>query len=104
MKTGLRYLSIALLAVGLPLSANATMITYAASLSAANEPSLVVPSTGTGFAVVTLDDVANTLKVDFNYTGLTSNATLAHIHCCVAAGQSTGVAVGFTGFPQSPPG
>jgi hypothetical protein len=99
MKIVLRCLSIALLAVGLSLSANASQIKYAASLSSANEPSLLVPSSAFGFATVVLDDVLNTLDVEVSFSGLTSNAAASHIHCCAPLGTNAAVRVAFGNFP-----
>jgi hypothetical protein len=61
----------------------ANTITYEASLSGASE----VPSNGspgTGFASVTIDDVANTMFVNVSFSGLTGTTTASHIHCCTA--------------------
>jgi hypothetical protein len=82
-------------------SANASIITYTANLSGANE-NAPTPSPGVGFAQVTIDDILNTMQVDVNFSGLTSGNTAAHIHCCVAVGGNAGVATitpTFTGFP-----
>jgi hypothetical protein len=59
-------------------------------------------SAGTGFATVTLDVVAHTLTINVNFSGLTGLTTITHIHCCVAAPGSAGVASqapSFAGFP-----
>lgn len=61
-------------------------------------------SAGTGFATVTLDTVANTLRVQITFSGLTSGTTASHIHSATAvAGTGTaGVATTtptFAGFP-----
>jgi hypothetical protein len=80
----------------------AGIITYDAPLSAANEaPPTASP--GIGFAIVTVDDILNTMEVNVTFSGLTSGNTAAHIHCCVAPGGNTGVATvtpTFTGFPS----
>jgi CHRD domain/PEP-CTERM motif len=89
----------------------ATPITFTTSLSGANEatPNL---SPGTGTAVVTIDELANTLRVQVDFTDLvgesgTSTSTNAHIHCCTAdpfdVTQTAIVATTtptFTGFPS----
>ena len=82
----------------------AGIITYSTSLSGPNE-SPPNGSTATGFAIVTIDDIANTMEVNVTFQGLSSNNTAAHIHCCTAvAGTGTaGVATvtpTFTGFPS----
>ena len=61
----------------------AAILTFSGSLSGANENPAVV-SSGTGSATVIIDDVANTMRVEVVFSGLTSNDTAAHIHCCVA--------------------
>ena len=62
-------------------------------------------SPGTGFTTVTIDDVAKTMRVEANFSGLLGNTTASHIHCCTAVpGVSTaGVATvtpTFTDFPS----
>ncbi|HTM11882.1 MAG TPA: CHRD domain-containing protein [Bryobacteraceae bacterium] len=89
----------AMLLAGAQLSAST--ILYTANLSGANE-NPPTGSPGTGFAVVTIDTVAQTMEVNVTFQGLTSGDTAAHIHCCVAPGGNTGVATTtptFTGFP-----
>ena len=83
-------------------ASQATTITLNAVLSGANE-NPATPSPGTGFAIVTLDDVADTLRVQVSFSGLTSNNTAAHIHCCAVPPNNAGVATvtpTFTGFPS----
>jgi hypothetical protein len=80
----------------------AGIITYDAALSGANE-NPATASSATGFAIVTVDDVLNTMEVNVTFSGLTSGNTAAHIHCCVAFGGNAGVATitpTFTGFPS----
>jgi CHRD domain/PEP-CTERM motif len=85
-----------------PATAHASMITYTATLSGAFEnPSNSSP--GIGFAIVTVDDIAQTMEVNVTFSGLSSPNTAAHIHCCVAPGGNAGVATitpTFTGFPS----
>jgi hypothetical protein len=80
----------------------AGIITYEAALSGANEtPGNASP--GIGFAIVTVDDILNTMEVNVTFSGLESPNTFAHIHCCVAPGGNAGVATTtptFTGFPS----
>lgn len=83
--------------------AHATVINYAANLNGANEsPSNASP--GTGFALVTVDDVAHTMHVQATFSGLLGITTASHIHCCTAV-PLTGVVApatttpSFTGFP-----
>lgn len=85
--------------------ASAATITYSALLDGASEATPNV-SPGTGFATVTWDDLAHTLRVQANFTGLLSPVTAAHIHCCTAsAGSGTaGVATPTPTFPGFPSG
>ena len=55
-------------------------VVFVASL---NGPSESPPnaSLGTGFAIVTYDSVAHTLRVQVTFSGLTAGDTAAHIHC-----------------------
>jgi hypothetical protein len=102
----LTYFAGAALGVGLMAiagTAQGAVLIYRASLNGANE---VPPtaSTGTGTALVTVDDLANTLEVQVTFTGLESNTTASHIHCCttVPFAGNAGVATTlptFTGFP-----
>jgi CHRD domain/PEP-CTERM motif len=84
-------------------SAEATVITFTASLSGANE-SPANASPGTGTALVTYDDSAHTLRVELTFADLVGPTTASHIHCCTAvpdagtAGIAT-VTPTFTGFP-----
>lgn len=84
-------------------AAQAALITYDALLNGSNE-SPPNASPGTGHASVTIDDVANTMSVHIDFTGLLGTTTASHIHCCTAApGTGTaGVATQvptFVGFP-----
>lgn len=86
-------------------AAHADAFTFVANLTQALE----VPATGssgTGFATVVLDTVANTMQVDVTFNGLSSGTTASHIHCCLLSPFLTGINVGvattlptFTGFP-----
>jgi CHRD domain len=82
-------------------SADAVPMGFFANLSGANEvPPIVSP--GTGFGTVVLDPDAHTLQLDVTFSGLTSNTTAAHIHCCQPLGTNAGVATtlpAFEGFP-----
>jgi CHRD domain/PEP-CTERM motif len=91
-------LLLAALAAG---STFAGIISYDADLSGANEvPPNVSP--GTGFAVVTIDDIALTMRVQISFSGLLGTTTASHIHCCQPLGTNAGVATTtptFAGFP-----
>ena len=57
----------------------AAPITFSGTLLGANEePPNVSPATG--FALVTIDDVAHTLEVDVQFADLVGPTTVAHIH------------------------
>lgn len=76
---------------------------YSASLSGPNE-SPANASSGTGISFVTIDDVANTMRVEISFSGLTGTTTAAHIHAAttVPGAGTAGVATPtptFTGFP-----
>lgn len=63
-----------------------------------------VETTGTGTAVVTLDDVANSLRVQVMFSGLLGNTAASHIHCCAPIGTNAGVATAVPTFPGFPLG
>jgi hypothetical protein len=61
-------------------------------------------SPGTGFATVTFNGVAHTLRVQVTFSGLTAGSTASHIHCCTAAPGTGAAGVAtttptFLGFP-----
>jgi len=82
---------------------SAATITYTTNLTGPNE-SPPNASPGIGFAVVTIDTVANTLLVNVSFSGLLGTTTASHIHCCTAlplagtAGVATTTPT-FAGFP-----
>lgn len=98
---GIRSLALAALLAAAAPPCLAVQITTATPLAGSQEnPPNASP--GTGFAVVTLDTTAHQLRVSVNFSGLTSNTTMAHIHCCVNAPANVGVATtvpAFVGFP-----
>lgn len=73
---------------------------YSAVLNGASE-SPANASPGTGTTSVTIDDVANTMRVEVLFSGLTGTTTAAHIHAATAvAGSGTaGVATTTPNFP-----
>jgi hypothetical protein len=102
--TTLGLLTIALLSSAVSLPASALTLVYNATLSGpAEEPPNSSPGTGT--AIVTIGDVANTMRVQATFGALVGTSTVAHIHCCTAepntgtAGVATQVPT-FEGFPQ----
>jgi hypothetical protein len=90
-------------AVVLAWSAQASLITLGGTLSGANEnPATASPATGSAF--VTVDSVGLTITFNVVFSGLTTNDTAAHIHCCVALGGNTGVATAVPALPGFPLG
>jgi hypothetical protein len=84
--------------------AAANIIVYSVGLFG-TESVPVNASTASGFATVTVDDVANTVAVVLSFSGLTGgNASAAHIHCCVATTANGPVVIPFTGFPAATSG
>lgn len=93
------------LAVSLFLGATAFAgpVYYSAVLTGPNE-SPANASPGTGFAEVTIDTTAQTMRVQITFQDLVGTTTASHIHCCTAlpgtgtAGVATQVPR-FIGFP-----
>ena len=98
--------SLILLAAGTALASSpaaAAVLVYTASLIGAHEvPPAATP--GSGFAVVTVDDVANTMRVQVDFSGLVGNTVASHIHCCQPAGTNAQVATTTPTFPGFPLG
>ena len=84
----------------------ANAVTYDVVLTGPNE-SPANASTGTGFAVITIDTTANTLNiVSDTFSGLLGTTTVSHIHCCtlVPGTGTAGVATQTPTFPGFPSG
>jgi hypothetical protein len=84
-------------------SSHAALVIYDATLNGASE-SPPNASPGIGFAMVTIDDIANTMEVNVSFSGLLGTDTASHIHCCTAVADTgtAGVATTtptFTAFP-----
>jgi hypothetical protein len=78
-------------------------LVFVANLSGPSE-SPPNASPGTGFATVTFDGVAHTLRVQVTFSGLTAGTSASHIHCCTAAPGTGAAGVAtttptFLGFP-----
>src|SRR4051794_20271880 len=89
--------------ISIGISAFADPITYVTNLSGPNE-SPANTSPGIGSATVMIDTTAHTLFVSLTFSGLTSETTASHIHCCTSAPLTgtAGVATqipSFSGFP-----
>lgn len=94
-------LAIALTAAVLALPASAAPIVFFTTLDGASEDPPVA-SPGTGWARVTIDDVALTMHVEAMFEDLVGTTTVAHIHCCTAEpGAGT---VGVATYPGTFPG
>ncbi len=88
----------ALLFTALPAS-QAAIIPYTATLAPE-----AMGATGSGSVTVDYDNIANTLLINANWSGLSGITTVAHIHCCTAAPGTGTVGVAVTpgtlpGFP-----
>ena len=82
-------------------AAQASLLLYSGNLSNAGEGS---GSPGTGFALVGIDDVANSMRVQVTFSGLLGTTTASHIHCCTPTPGTGTVGVAtqvptFAGFP-----
>ena len=96
---------LAILSLSAP-AAYAVPLEFIAILSGSNEIP-PTPSTGTGLAKVFLDPAAQTIQVNVTFSGLTSNDTAAHIHCCLPSPffpMNVGVATTLPAFPGFPLG
>jgi hypothetical protein len=101
-----KRLAVFALALAVPVAASATTFTYYSILSGAAE-SPPTGSAGTGSATVIYDDVAHTLAVTADFSGLTGTTAAAHIHCCFLpppASPNAGVATTVPSFPGFPLG
>jgi hypothetical protein len=87
-------------ALALAIPAHADTI-YTATLLGSNEVP-PVSTAGTGFGTFTLN--GNLLSINESFSGLTSPANAAHIHCCGPVGVNEIVAVPFTPFPSATSG
>jgi hypothetical protein len=81
-------------------SAHADIIEFLANLTGAADGTT---SPGTGTAEVVLNTTTQTIEINVTFSGLTSNTTAAHIHCCAPLGTSVGVATTVPTFGASPP-
>src|SRR6516165_7987024 len=86
-------------------SAHADIIEFLANLTGAADGTT---SPGTGTAEVVLNTTAQTIEINVTFSGLTSNDTAAHIHCCAPLGTNAMVATTIPTFGASttstPPG
>jgi hypothetical protein len=86
MRDIMRYLLsplIVTILLGFANAAHSTVTNYTTTLSGAKE-SPPNASAGTGAATVVIDDVANTMALHVDFSGLTGPTSASHIHCCTA--------------------
>jgi len=89
-------------ALALTAPAGAAPVVFTGQLKGSSE----IPPTAsaaTGSAIITLDVVAKTMRVQADFFSLVAANTAAHIHCCIAQPTNVGVATvtpTFTGFPS----
>jgi hypothetical protein len=84
-------------------AAHAIPTTFVGSLTGGSEvPPITSP--GSGLATVVLDPAAHTIQISATFSGLTSNTSAAHIHCCAPLGSNVGVATTLPAFPGFPLG
>lgn len=104
MRHALKALA-AILVLGCAQQAQAVPMEFTARLSGPNE-SPPNASPGIGTADVVFDPVASTMRVMVTFSGLTSNSTASHIHCCTAVPftGTAGVATTTPTFPLFPLG
>lgn len=98
-----RSLAIGLAVAALAPLACAQQLITSATLAGGNE-NPPVSSAGSGTAQVVLDTTSHFLRVTVNFSGMSSNTTAAHIHCCIAPPQNAGVATAVPAFPGFPLG
>lgn len=90
--------------LGLAAPATAAVKVYRTTLTGAAERPVPVVTDGTGTAVVIVNDTANVMRVLANFSNLSSGVAAAHIHCCVNADGTAGVATPVPSFPGFPSG
>ena len=98
------FMMAAALMLPVPAAFADTILQFTAILSAAQENNPADTSPGTGNVLVTLNLTAQTLQINATFSGLTSNDTMAHIHCCAPLGTNAGVATTVPAFPGFPLG
>lgn len=89
------------LAVSAPAAASVTI--FDATLTGA-QVNPATPSSATGSATVTVNDVLDTVTVNMTFSGLSALATASHIHCCAPPGTNAIAAIPMAGFPSATSG
>lgn len=93
----LKYVATTAAALCISASAAQASIIYQSTLAPEG-----LGSSGSGSVTVTYEPLAHTLLIDADWADLTGTTTVTHIHCCVAAPGTVGVAVTpgtLPGFP-----
>lgn len=96
----IRMLLVAVLACGCMGAANASLMLVTTLTGPAENPPNASPATGLAFVV--LDQIAHTLGIHIEFSGLLGLTTASHIHCCIAPPGVAPVATTvptFLGFP-----
>jgi len=86
-------------------AANATILQFAAPLGLTGTqevPPNATSAIGAGTASYDTDTLM--LQVDLTWSGLSSTATVAHMHCCSGPDANSNIAVGFVGFQTNTSG
>ena len=96
MKPFLCIFALLFLTIAAPTVVSADTITYNAPLNGASEQSPLDMSPGVGFAIVTINTLAQTIEVNVTFSGLTSGNTSTLIHCCTATPGTGNVGVAST--------
>ena len=97
--------SVTLAATMLFIAGTSQAARFTFNLSGANE-SPPTASTASGAGIADVDPTTHTLSLNLAFTGLTTPATAAHIHCCTAVPLTgtAGVATPVPAFPAFPLG
>jgi hypothetical protein len=95
--------SVAVTSLAAPLTAEADLLPFTATLTGAQE---VPPSgsAGIGSALVTFDTLTSLMTVNVSFAGLGSPTIASHIHCCTPPGANALVATQVPTFPGFPLG
>lgn len=98
-------LTLALAVIGFVAPATAHTTSYSATMSGPAE-SPPNDSLGTGYTLIDINDHDFTMRIRADFSGLTGNVTIAHIHCCTSVAETgtAGVASPLPSFPGFPAG
>lgn len=91
---------VTLLALSLP----ARAVSYFDAVLTGNQETVPNASPGLGYGTVELNNTMDTITVNLSFSGLSANATVAHIHSPAALGTNAGVLFPFSGFPNTTSG